>query len=449
MKKLSPRDLMSSGMMRIMKESPFYTTILIKHEIVETNQFNAAMGTNGKTLFYNPDIISELSSDDIREIMKHEAMHVANRHHIRLAELEKTHKAKCDELGIDIHKLGNFAADLAINWLLNEECEKIWSKEGFFENTLLPGRAPYHEYPGNQTMEFYFRKILKKIDDMPPEEREKLRQQGNQGAGIPMEGSGGSGGGQEGEAQAFTGIDGDTGMGDIMPAQGDLSKVEQEFRETIARASMAAKAAGEKTGTAQKFITDYEAPAEVNWKTELQSFFTQIVRGRPHYRKPNRRHQSTDLIFPTNKTREVSNIVLMVDMSGSMSNEAVAAAYTHISEIIQVSQSTKLTFVPFDGDVFHDHVIVYDSSNVPIKESDRSRCGYGGTLFMPPLRYAEEKNPAGMIMLTDRLPSDTEPYESYRPKCPFIVLSVLEAQFGKNGYQGAVNPYAKNLEIKV
>ncbi len=449
-----PREYLGRGIVRVMRNSPFYTMIILKHEVVANPYFDAYMATNGKQLIYNPNLIVKLKLDDLYEVLKHEAMHVANRHHIRMASLEKMYKSKVRELNIDFHKTFNYAADLAINSILESCNEKIWSDSQFLQGLLIPGVGDWHEFPKLESSEYYLKKIITEIEKIPEDLRKSMEPQGQGDGGEGEgegEGEGGAGGEGQGQRKEITEVGEGTGIGDVQKAKGDLSKAEQEATEMIARASMASRGAGTECGTAKQFVMKHEAPAEVNWRTELQSFFTQIVRGRPHYRKPNRRHESRPggIIFPSNKSREVSKIALMVDMSGSMSNESVAAAYTHITEIVKVSKSTKLILIPFDGQVFEDEVKTFDSSNCPVKENDRKRCGYGGTNFMPPIKYAEDLMPAGMIMLTDRLPSDGLAYSQYQPKTPFICLSVLKAQFGEDyAYGVAENKRIRVLEIK-
>jgi predicted metal-dependent peptidase len=403
---MKPRDMISKGIMQMMSESPFYTTIILRHTVEEVEGLNSAMCTDGKTLRYDPDMIKEIQIDEIREILKHEACHVAYAHHIRMAQLEPVYKKRCEEAGVSFFYMCNVAADLAINWVLMQNSE-LWTSGKFLKKCLLPGREEYSELDEGKTMEWYFKELMKRIEDMPKQN------------------AGGESGGGKGDKDSVQGI------GSIMPAEGDLQEVQNELGQTLAQAANASRMAGTESGSAKNFLKEFEAPAKLNWRTELQNFFTQTTKGRPNFQRPNRRYHSKDIIFPNRKVREVSSIALVVDMSGSMKDECVSSAYDHISDIIKVSNSTRIVLVPFDTKVFEDDVRIYDSSNVPIAENKRKRCGYGGTMFVPALKYAEELNPAGIILLTDLLPSDCSAFRQYQSKMPLLILSVLAHQFGK------------------
>jgi len=419
---MNARKAISKGIVAVMNDSPFYTTIILKHEIVENPQLPAIMGTDGKNLMFNPNLVDQISETDIREILKHEAMHVAYQHHIRLVELRKSYGPRCKEMGIDMHETFNIAADLAINSLLLEHQEDTWRNSEILMAGCIPGYGKFRLFETNQSAEAYFKELLDTFDDLPQSLQQAMQETGG-GAGDQGEGE------SERQFTEITDIEGaDFGKVYESPEK-DMQKAQQEAIKMIASASVASKAAGRECRTAQALITGHEAPAALNWRVELQNFMAQYTRSRPHYRKPNRRFQDSNIIFPCNKDREDRTIVLLLDVSGSMSDQAVTTVFDHISDIIRAKPGTKIHLVPFDAQVFKDSIKIFDASNVPIKDMDRKRAGYGGTLFMPAVKYAEGLNPSGIIMLTDLIPCDSYAFTKWKPKVPCLVLSVYRTCF--------------------
>ena len=80
---------------------------------ISTNQIEA-MGTDGARLVYNPAWIVEQNQNEIMGVLAHEAMHVINKHPLRMRQLCATRKI--DEKRN--HQAANVAMDLAINPLL-------------------------------------------------------------------------------------------------------------------------------------------------------------------------------------------------------------------------------------------------------------------------------------------------------------------------------------------
>ena len=110
------RKHLSKGLMSLIRQTPFYTNLLIRNEIVECDELDSFMATDGKRLIFNSSIL-QCNTKEMAEILKHEAMHIANKHHIRGKQLEKQY-AKIEKYNIDFRIAFNIVADLAINSLL-------------------------------------------------------------------------------------------------------------------------------------------------------------------------------------------------------------------------------------------------------------------------------------------------------------------------------------------
>lgn len=403
------RKHLSKGLMNLIRKTPFYTSLILKHKIIESDKINAIMATNGVNLIFHPSVL-DLKVREMTEILKHEAMHIANKHHIRMKILEKRYKTQIKENNIDFRMTFNIAADLAINSILHSHYHCIWEESEILKGGCLPGMFPFDELPNNQSCEFYFNELIKCCDKNADEtasnlEIQELCKQNADGVDKPVK--------LRGEV--------------LVNEEDSVSDMEQEFERNIAGAIQASKQAGsnESCPLLKKLIGERNPGVNLNWRSELQRFFSQTTKGKPNYKKPNRRNQDDSIIMPSNKVKEPQEIILLLDTSGSMSDECVMMVYEHIDKILSVSPNTKLRMVPFDDAVFMDYIKTYDKSNIPIQDTDKMRYGCGSTRFCPALDYANSTTAAGIIMLTDMMPHDQAQFMNYNIKIPTLFVSVF------------------------
>jgi predicted metal-dependent peptidase len=93
------------GKIELIQKHPFYASLVLQMEFVETARFPTA-ATDGKTIFYNPDFIGELTTREVAGLLAHEVMHIALQHHTRRYNREP--------------RRWNYACDYAINPMLLE-----------------------------------------------------------------------------------------------------------------------------------------------------------------------------------------------------------------------------------------------------------------------------------------------------------------------------------------
>ncbi len=107
-------------------------------------------------LLYDPDYIRYSTVREIQSCILHELCHIMMKHHARLANVidNPTH--------VHYHAW-NIAADLSVNFLLDEEFCSSQNRTYNFRvgsDWLLPGRGEYNSFEGNQSTEQYFRQVI-------------------------------------------------------------------------------------------------------------------------------------------------------------------------------------------------------------------------------------------------------------------------------------------------
>lgn len=394
---MTNRDIVSRGILGLMRVSPFYSTLIVKQEIVETKDVDAAMATDGNTLLYNPNYINKLKQKELVELLKHEAMHVANKHHIRAKQLRPKYERKFKDMDVSYHKAFNIAADLAINSLLVKTERNYWSGSEFLSGGCIPKEPPFQDFPHLLSAEEYMSMIDHELENMDEDERK--------------------------EYINSLGLNNDDDC-TVLECPGNITEEEMKSNSNIASATINSRGSGnESSESAKAFIEKYSAPPKVNWKRELERFIQVTTKGRPNYRRPSRRHTQSDFIMPSRKDKGVSNIVVLVDVSGSMSNEAVSTVYDHMSDMVKYSENLSIKLLPFDDEVFYDSMQVFDKTNLPVADKDRIRESYGGTLYTNAIIQADKECASGIVMLTDLMPADNEEFMKYKIKTPFLMLS--------------------------
>ena len=457
---MKARKHLSKGVMRVMRTSPFYTTIILKHQMVEDASVNG-MEINGTEIRYNPEAIMTQTPAELGEYLKHMAMHIAFKHHVRATEMKARSERMLKDHNFNFEQVFDQAADLGINSLLFRENRKVWSSDAFTD-APRPGTGKFVDFEDGESAEKYFPQVVKLMEeeegdgegegdgdgDGEGEGDGEGKGEGGNDANNQSPSKGGGGGREENEQEQPMNF----GMVKAAPDK-TAEQAEDEADEMIAQATMAAKEAGEGAGSVNEIIANNEKEVKVDWRAEVGQFFSRNCKGKKNYRHLNRRRFGSKIVFPTRKDKSPKRMILLVDVSGSMDDESVGAAYNHIEEIIKAKSKLVVELVPFDDGVFEDSIVEFSRENLPIKTETRSRIGWGGTRFIPAAEWAErrarEEDVSGVIMLTDRLPCDRDEFDKYsKATAPWLILSVLEHQFGKSHANYASNPkWCKILEI--
>lgn len=395
---MEARDCMSKGILALMRKSPFYSTLTVKQKIVESDTLDAPMATDGKSLMYNPNYILRMKNKEIVAILQHEAMHIANKHHIRMKQCRPKYERKIEKLGVDYNKAFNIAADLAINCLLFKLDLTIYSQSDILKSGLMPGEGDFEDYPDFESAEFYLNKLMEDMNEMDKDKLEEFISDLN--------------------------LDNNTDCS-VLPCEGDPSLEENKTNQDISSASIVSE--GSKSSeckSAKKIMNEHGSEPKLNWRAELDRFIKTNTNGRPNYRKPNRRYPNSDFILPTKKNKDVNEIIFLVDVSGSMDDEAVSSVYDHMNNMIKYGENMQIKLLPFDDEVFYDSEVIYNKGNLPINKEDRERISYGGTLYCEAMRYANKQRPSGIVMLTDLMPYDVREFKEQKITTPFLMLSV-------------------------
>lgn len=259
----------------IVTQHPFFASILMKRQLIEDRTIPTAAVDQRGQIYINPDWFAKLSVDEIVFVLAHEIGHVIGQHALRRGTRDA--------------KKWNIAGDAWINDML--KASGIGQQiHGCVD---MPGSK-------DETVD----EIYNKLPDMPPN----------------GPGPGGTG-------------DDIIERGGPMSAE-EATRIDAEIRVEVAQAAQAAKAQGKMPGALAKIIADLIDPG-TPWHEILERYMTSFTRGDYTWSRPNRRFADIAYLPSTGKVAEMGEVVIQVDVSGSISQKELSYYNGHMSRIIE------------------------------------------------------------------------------------------------------------------
>ena len=388
-------------------DHPFFGSLAMRLALVEDPDCATAWA-DGRTLGFNPDYIAALDPEETKGLLAHEVMHLACLHQVR----RKGRSAR----------LWNMAGDLAINWLLLEAGLRL--PRGFLHDparTDMSVDAIYSSMSGQEG------KAGGKPDNDAgkdsgaaqgspspdaPGKRQEARRHGQAGggpeeAGRPRQPGSGSLPSLEGQSPTDHELDmsADPGRcGEVRDPQSqphgrpeeELARQESQWRAAVTRAAAEAREQGRLPAGIERAISQL-ADISLDWRQILDRFLAASARDDYSWVAPNRRYLHQGLYLPSLHSRELPDIVVAVDTSGSIFNRELERFAAEISALLEAYETTAHVLY---ADAKVQHGEVFRRSDLPL---ELKPLGGGGTDFRPAFQWVEEQGlrPACLIYLTD------------------------------------------------
>jgi predicted metal-dependent peptidase len=283
--------------------------------------------TDGVNKYYGEAFVLTLSEPEMNGIVLHENGHVMLRHMPMYRHLYEIDAARA-----------NKACDYVINgWIVDTDPQGKFAK--------LPKGGLYNPDYTNLT--------VKEIFDLLKEEDE----QGNGGKpcedGEPGEGTGDDGFDEhdwEGTDEAEEVLGGSDEVGKL---------VEQAIRE-------GSTLVGKLKGNVNRRITDSVTP-KIDWSVVYQDFMQSISNGRgtASWRQFNRRFLAKPfgMLMPHQYEEAIKEVILGVDASGSITDEALASVTAEMVKIVESVNPEVIRILWWDAEVQKEQIIRRDQSS--------------------------------------------------------------------------------------
>ena len=471
-----PKERLIKARMQLLMHFPFFGELVMRMVLHESR--TAGVGTtcvdHKGNMYYHPEWINGMV--DVEEVMfelAHEVMHLVQRASIRFPNGGN-------------HMVWNIAADIKVDSILVDSGLK--QSRVSMKNIT---QELMDKHRGQTTEQIYYH-LLKNPDEVksfggcphggqsggdcghkPPGQEESNEDQNgndkgqgkeNQGDESEQEGQDqsqdGSGSGMGESEQQDQGHDQTQGDGqgpggscsqcgprsDGQNAVGERGCISgalhdnpgsaediEKFKQYVIAAALASKGKGKHPAFADEFLAEIRKPS-VTWKDLLRRASTSVFKGRYSFARRSRRSHNTPMMLPS-RTRTPNGAIIMIDTSGSISDEDLTQ---FVSECSGILKETGCKFLKI---YFHD-VMCYHIEEYDLNTINKIKATRGGTSHIDVFNKVNDSlrsDKVGMVV------AFTDLYTDFPEKPSYPVLWAHPEEHG----DGVPVPWGKKVEVKL
>jgi predicted metal-dependent peptidase len=334
-------------------------------KLINADEWCGTAATDGQKFYYNSRFIMMLKPKEVEFLVGHEVLHVVYDHMGRRNNRDP--------------QIWNIADDYAVNADLKRH------KVGQFITTV--GCLYEQKYDGKPAEEIYD-DLMKNVQKISVEDLI------DQMLDDHLDGDE-----DEGEADG----DGDGKGKSKRPrmSQEEKDRVRQEVKQAIISAAQSAEAGTLPKGV-ERLIRDTTNP-QMPWRELIQTNLTSCIRTDYSWARPSRRSWHMDAIMPGMTPGEEIDVVVTLDMSGSISNKQAQAFLSEVGGMMNAFDGYKVHIFCFDTRTYNPQD--FSSENMDLIENYEPMGG-GGTDFDCIFEYLKENaiEPKRLIVFTDGYP---------------------------------------------
>lgn len=354
------RERLITARIGLLLRHSFFGNLATRLQLINADEWCSTAATDGLKFYYNSRFINMLKPKEVEFLVGHEVLHVVYDHIGRRGNRDP--------------QIFNIANDYAVNADLKRH------KVGEFIRTVP---CLYEvKYDGKSSEEIYddlMQNVQKiNIDDLV-----------DQMIDDHLDGEG------DGEGE------GNNKSKRPKMSPEDRERMRQEVKQAILNAAQGADAGTIPKGV-ERLIKQTTNPV-MPWRELIQTNLTSAIRTDFSFMRPNRRGWHMDAIMPGMTPGEEIDVVVSLDMSGSISNEQGQAFLSEIAGMMAAFDGYKVHVFCFDTDVYNP--ADYTSDNLDSIENYQP-AGGGGTNFDVIFEYLKREciEPKRLIVFTDGYP---------------------------------------------
>ena len=358
------REKLVTARIGLLLRHSFFGNLATRMQLINADLWCSTAATDGLKFYYNSRFIMMLKPKEVEFLVGHEVLHVVYDHMGRRGNRDP--------------EIWNIADDYAVNADLKRH------KVGEFIKTVP---CLYEQkYDGKAAEEIYddLMKNVQKIsiDDLL-----------DQMIDDHMDGDGDDDGDQEGEGNK-------QGKRPSMSPE-ERERVRQEVKQAIINAASSAEAGSLPLGV-ERLIKQHTNPV-MPWRELIQTNLTSAIRTDYSWMRPSRRGWHMDAIMPGMNPGEEIDVVVAIDMSGSISNKQAQQFLGEIGGMMNSFDGYKVHVFCFDTETYNPKD--FSSENMDLIE-EYEPMGGGGTDFDCIFQYLKDNaiDPKRLIVFTDGYP---------------------------------------------
>jgi len=347
------RERLVTARIGLLLRHSFFGNLATRLQLINADEWCSTAATDGLKFYYNSRFIMMLKPKEVEFLVGHEVLHVVYDHMGRRGDRDP--------------QLWNIADDYAVNADLKRH------KVGEFIKTVP---CLYEaKYDGKSAEEIY--------DDLYDKaEKINIEDLIDQMIDQHMDGNGEN----EGQPQ----------MSDE-----ERERVRQEVKQAIINAAQVAEAGSIPKGV-ERLIKQHTNPL-MPWRELIQTNLTSSIRTDFSFMRPSRRGWHMDAILPAMTPGEEIDVVVGIDMSGSISTKQGQDFLGEIGGMMDTFDGYRVHVFCFDTEIYNPKD--FTSENLDSID-EYEPVGGGGTDFDAIFKYLKENaiEPKRLIVFTDGFP---------------------------------------------
>ena len=359
------RERLVSARIGLLLRQSFFGNLATRMKLTNADEWCATAATDGLKFYYNSRFIMMLKPKEVEFLVGHEVLHVVYDHMGRRGTRDP--------------QIWNIADDYAVNADLKRH------KVGQFITTVpCLYETKYDGKPAEEIYDDLMKNIQKiSIDDLIDQLLDDhMDDEGDEGNG---EGDG----------------DGDKKGKRPRMSSEEREQARQEMKQAIIQAAQGAEAGSLPKGV-ERLIQEVTDP-QMPWRELIQTNLTSAIRTDYSWMRPSRRSWHMDAIMPGMTPGEEIDVVVALDMSGSISNKQAQAFLGEIGGMMDSFDGYKVHIFCFDTKTYNPQD--FSSENMD-RIDEYEPQGGGGTDFDCIFDYLKENaiEPNRLIVFTDGYP---------------------------------------------
>ena len=361
------RERLVTARIGLLLRHSFFGNLATRLTLINADEWCATAATDGQKFYYNSRFIMMLKPKEVEFLVAHEVLHVVYDHMGRRGDRDP--------------QIWNIADDYCVNADLKRH------KIGQFITTVP---CLYEQkYDGKAAEEVYddLMKNVKKIsmDDLIEQLLDDhLDSEDGDGDGDSEDGTGNK-----------------KGKGRPQLSDEEKERIRQEVKQAIINASSTAEAGSLPAGV-ERLIRQATNPV-MPWRELIQTNLTSAIRTDYSWMRPSRRGWHMDAIMPGMTPGEEIDVVVAIDMSGSISDKQAQQFLGEIGGMMDAFDGYKVHVFCFDTEIYNPQD--FNSENMDGIDTYEPMGG-GGTDFDAIFEYLKKVGnvPKRLICFTDGYP---------------------------------------------
>ena len=360
------RERLVTARIGLLLRHSFFGNLATRLQLINADEWCGTAATDGQKFYYNSRFIMMLKPKEVEFLVAHEVLHVVY-----------------DHMGRRDHRdpqIWNIADDYCVNADLKRH------KIGQFITTVP---CLYEQKYDGKSAEEVYDDLMKNVKKISMEDLiDQLLDDHMDGDGE--DGDSDSDGNKEGK-----------GKGRPKLSDEERERIRQEVKQAIINAAQSAEAGQLPLGV-ERLIKQATNPV-MPWRELIQTNLTSAIRTDYSWMRPSRRGWHMDAIMPGMTPGEEIDVVVSIDMSGSISNKQAQQFLGEIGGMMDSFDGYKVHVFCFDTDTYNPQD--FSSENMESIE-EYQPMGGGGTDFDCIFTYLKENaiDPKRLIVFTDGYP---------------------------------------------